>query len=128
MKAFLKQPCSSNCWYNEFKRGRLSLKDTKTSGRPLTVVTEDNVLAVKRIQENRWIIYQKIQHLLQLDREAPTKFHTSVFVWVVSRWVVYNRTVYKSRPTWNQSNKRFHFKIIDRLKKRYSQFDCILYF
>lgn len=34
-------------WYNEFKCGRLTLRDIQRSGRPLTAVTKENLLAVK---------------------------------------------------------------------------------
>lgn len=36
-------------WYNELKRGRLTLGDEYKSGRPLTAVTQENMLAVKKL-------------------------------------------------------------------------------
>lgn len=46
-------------------RGRLTLGDEENSGRPLMAVTEENVLAVKKIfQDNRRVTYQEIQHIL----------------------------------------------------------------
>ena len=68
-------------WHNEFKRGRLTLGDEKRSGRPLTAVEEEDVLAVKNlIQDNRRVTYQAIQHVLldcigkpSQDREVFTR-------------------------------------------------------
>ncbi|XP_045534361.1 protein GVQW3-like [Papilio machaon] len=82
-------------WYNEFKRGRLTLGDEERSGRPLTAVTKENMLAVKNlVQDNRRITYQKIQHILQIGSGS---LHESLHVHlrvrrIVSRWVSYNLT------------------------------------
>ena len=82
-------------WYNEFKRGRLTLGDEERSGRPLTAVTEENVLAVKNlIQDNRRVTYQEIQHVLQIGSGSLHEIlHVHLRVRrIVSRWVPHNLT------------------------------------
>lgn len=80
-------------WFNEFKRGRLSLTDEKRSGRPVTAVTEENVLAVKiLIQENRRITYEEIQQTLHIGSGSVHEIlHVHLRVRrIVSRWVPHN--------------------------------------
>lgn len=82
-------------WYNEFKRGRPTLGDDERSGRPLTAVTEENVLAVKNlIQDNRRITYQEIQHILKIGSGSVHEIlHSHLRVRrIVSRWVPHNLT------------------------------------
>ncbi|RVE43011.1 hypothetical protein evm_012323 [Chilo suppressalis] len=84
-----------NRWCSEFKRGRLTLGDEQRSGRPTTAVTEESVLAVKKkIQENRRITYEEIQHTLHIGSASVHKIlHEHLCVRrIVSRWVPHNLT------------------------------------
>ncbi len=54
-----------NNWFNEFKRGRLSLEDEAHPGRPTDAVTPENVRLVARmIKEHRNVTYVEIQEAL----------------------------------------------------------------
>lgn len=82
-------------WYNEFRRGRLTLRDEERSGRPLTAVTEENVQTVKNlIQDNRRITYQEIQQIMQIGSGSVHEIlHEHLRVRrIVSRWVPHNLT------------------------------------
>lgn len=82
-------------WFNEFKRGRVTLADEERSGRPRTAATEENVLAVKNlIQENRRITYEEIQHIIQIGSGSVHEIlHEHLRVRkIVSRWVPHNLT------------------------------------
>ncbi|XP_045536678.1 uncharacterized protein LOC123721595 [Papilio machaon] len=80
------------CWT---RRGRLTLGDEERSGRPLTAVTEGDVLALKNlVQDNRRITYQEIQHKLQIGSGSLKEFlHVHLRVQsIVSRRVPHNLT------------------------------------
>lgn len=82
-------------WFSEFKRGRQSMTDEERCGRPLTAVTEENVLAVKKIiEENKRITYEEIQHLMKIGSGSVHKIlHDHLRVRrIVSRWVPHNLT------------------------------------
>lgn len=52
-------------WYNEFKRGRRSLKDEPHTGRPKSAIIQENIDAVRElIKEDRHVTYREIAAIL----------------------------------------------------------------
>ncbi|CAH1972975.1 unnamed protein product [Acanthoscelides obtectus] len=54
-------------WYGKFERGRVSLSDDPRVGAPKTAVTQENVVAVRKlIIEDRHVTYREIEASLKL--------------------------------------------------------------
>lgn len=77
-------------WYNEFKRGRHSLKDEPREGRPISAVTPENIDAVRKlIEEDRHVTYQEIQATLGISGTSTHSIlHEHLHVRkLCSRWI-----------------------------------------
>jgi len=58
-------------WYLNFKRGNFNLEDDERSGRPVSAVTQENIIAVKKlIEKDRRVTYLQIQYILKIS--APS--------------------------------------------------------
>lgn len=58
-------------WYNEFNRGRSSLKDEARDGPPKSVVTQENIDAVRKlIEKDPNVTYRKIEASLGISRSS----------------------------------------------------------
>lgn len=58
-------------WYKEFERERNSVQHQKGAGRPPTAVTEENIVAVKKIiEEDNKATYAVIEHQLKIGSSA----------------------------------------------------------
>ena len=76
-------------WSAEFKKGWTSLKDEERSGRPTSVVTEENISAVDAlIKENPRRTYKDIEGALEVSsRSVSTILHQHLRVRKISsRW------------------------------------------
>ncbi|CAH2010580.1 unnamed protein product [Acanthoscelides obtectus] len=61
-------------WYEEFKRGRVSLSDDHRVGAPKTAVTQENVDAVRKlIIEDRHVTYCEIEASLKISKTSIQK-------------------------------------------------------
>ncbi|CAH1984799.1 unnamed protein product [Acanthoscelides obtectus] len=102
-------------WYGEFKRGRVSLSDDPRVGAPKTVVTQENVDAVRKlIIEDRHVTYRKIEVSLKISKISIQKtLHEELGVRkLVSRWIPYLLTEEQkpARINWCQKTlDRFNF-------------------
>ena len=55
-------------WYLNFNRGNFNLEDDERSGRPVSAVTQENIIAVKKlIEKDRRVTYLQIQHILKIS-------------------------------------------------------------
>lgn len=82
-------------WFQEFKRGRASLKDEERSGRPATAVTEENIAAVEAlVREDNRVTFKDIEAILEIGSPAISKIlHDYLRVRKVSsRWVPHSLT------------------------------------
>ncbi|XP_053411309.1 histone-lysine N-methyltransferase SETMAR-like [Nycticebus coucang] len=82
-------------WFQEFRRGRTSLRDEERSGRPATAVTEENIAAVeKMVRKNSQVTIKDIEAALQIGSPAVSKIlHNYLRVRkVLSRWVPHTLT------------------------------------
>ena len=80
-------------WFAEFKRGRTSLKDERRSGRPTSVVTEENISAVEAlIKEDPRRTYKDIEGSLEISSPSVSSIlHQQLRVRKISsRWVPYH--------------------------------------
>lgn len=92
-------------WFNEFKRGRRSLRDESREGRPKTAVVPENIDAVRElIKEDRHVTYREIEASLGI---SPPAIHTILHDHLVvkkicSRWIPHNLTnaEKKARVDW----------------------------
>ena len=92
-------------WYNEFNRGRRSLKDEFREGRPKTAVVPENIDAVRElIMQDRHVTYLQIEACLCI---SPTSIHSILHEHlavkkVCSRWIPHNLTIAqkKARVDW----------------------------
>ena len=92
-------------WYNEFNRGRRSLKDEFREGRPKTAVVPENIDAVRElIMQDRHVTYREIETCLGI---SPTSIHSILHEHlavkkVCSRWIPHNLTIVqkKARVDW----------------------------
>ncbi|CAH1959536.1 unnamed protein product [Acanthoscelides obtectus] len=76
-------------WYEEFKRGRVSLSDDPRVGAPKTAVTQENVDAVRKlIIEDRHVTYRENEASLKILKTSIQKIlHEELGVRkLVSRW------------------------------------------
>lgn len=92
-------------WFNEFKRGRRSLKDESREGRPKTAVVPENIDAVRElIKEDRHVTYREIEASLGISPPAiHTILHDHLAVKkICSRWIPHNLTnaEKKARVDW----------------------------
>ncbi|CAH1977019.1 unnamed protein product [Acanthoscelides obtectus] len=79
-------------WYEEFKRGRVSLSDDSRAGAPKTSVTQENVDAMRKlIIEDRHVTYREIEASLKISKTSIQKnLHEELGVRkLVSRWIPY---------------------------------------
>ncbi|CAH1996813.1 unnamed protein product, partial [Acanthoscelides obtectus] len=77
-------------WYEEFKRGRVSLSNDLRVGAPKTAVTQENVDAVRKlIVEDRHVTYREIEASLKISKTSIQKnLHDELRVRkLVSRWI-----------------------------------------
>lgn len=77
-------------WFNEFKRGRRSLKDEPREGRPISAVTPENIDAVqKMIEEDRHVTYFEIEAYLSISAPSiHTILHDKLAVRkLCARWI-----------------------------------------
>ncbi|CAH2015084.1 unnamed protein product, partial [Acanthoscelides obtectus] len=77
-------------WYEESKRGRVSLSDDPRVGAPQTVVTQENVDAVRKlIIEDRHVTYREIEASLKISKTSIQKMlHEELGIRkLVSRWI-----------------------------------------
>jgi histone-lysine N-methyltransferase SETMAR len=77
-------------WFNEFKRGRLSLEDSTRSGRPCDVTTPEMVLRVRKmVEEDRHVTYSEIQQTLNIgSATVNTILHDHLGLRkLTSRWI-----------------------------------------
>ena len=82
-------------WFNEFKRGRLSLKDEEKPGRPKTVVTPENIDAVRKlIEQDRHVTYCEIEATLDISTTRIQKIlHEHLMVRkLCARWIPHKLT------------------------------------
>ena len=87
-------------WFAEFKRRRTSLKDER-SGRPTSVVTEENISAVETvIKEDPRRIYKDIEGALEISSPSvSTILHQHLRVRkIFSRWVSITCDHFQVRP------------------------------
>ncbi|CAH1996830.1 unnamed protein product [Acanthoscelides obtectus] len=77
-------------WYEEFKRGRVSLSGDPRVGAPKTAVIQENVDAVRKlIIEDRHVTYREIEASLKISKTSIQKIlHEELGVRkLVSRWI-----------------------------------------
>ena len=92
-------------WFNEFNRGRRSLKDEDREGRPKTAVVPENIDAVRElIMQDRHVTYREIEASLGISSTSIHSIlhgHLAVKK-VCSRWIPHNLTVAqkKARVDW----------------------------
>lgn len=82
-------------WYNEFKRGRRSLKDEEKPGRPISVVTPENIDAVQKlIEQDRHVTYLEIKATLGISATSIHKIlHEHLMVRkLCARWIPHKLT------------------------------------
>lgn len=92
-------------WFAQFKRGIFSLNDDERNGRPATSVTEENVLAVKKIiKEDPKVTYKQIEEVVKISSPAINEIlHNRLGVRkLCSRWVPHSLTAEQkeARVTW----------------------------
>lgn len=82
-------------WYNEFNRGRSSLRDESREGRPKSVVVPENIDAVRElILQDRHVTYREIEASLGISMTSINKIlheHLAVKK-ICSRWIPHNLT------------------------------------
>ena len=77
-------------WFNEFDRGRRSLKDELRKGRPKTAVVSENIDAVREvIMQDRHVTYREIDATLSI---SSTSIHSTLHEHLAvknfcSRWI-----------------------------------------
>ena len=82
-------------WYNEFKRGRRSLKDEEKPGRPISVVTPENIDAVRKlIEQDRHVTYFEIEATLDISATSIRKIMREHLVVrkLCARWIPHKLT------------------------------------
>lgn len=82
-------------WYREFGRGNFELEDAPRSGRPASSVSQENIVAVRKLLEaDRGVTYRQIEESLGLN--APTVhsiLHNHLQVWkLCTLWVPHSLT------------------------------------
>ena len=83
-------------WFSEFKRGRTSLQDEIREGRPKSVVTPENIQAVRElILQDRHVTYREIEASLGI---SSTRMHSILHEHlavkkICSRWIPHNLTI-----------------------------------
>lgn len=92
-------------WFNEFNRGRISLKDEFREGRPKSAVTPENIDAVRKlILHDRHMTYREIETCLGISNTSiHTILHKHLAVKkICSRWIPHNLTAdqKKARVDW----------------------------
>lgn len=100
-------------WYNEFKRGRRSLKDESHEGRPKSAVVPENIDAVRElIADDRHVTYREIEACLNISSTSvQTILHEHLGVRkLCARWIPHLLTdaQKKTRVVWSrQMIKKF---------------------
>ena len=81
-KAFGEQAMSRSRvheWYNRFRDGRESLEDDTHPGKVATVITADNIAAVREVVvANRRVTVREIEEELEIDRSSVQKILSNV--------------------------------------------------
>lgn len=69
-------------WYLQFQRGIYKLDDDVRTGRPSTAVSEENIIAVRKLlSDDRRITYEKIQRTLDINAPQVHKILYLHFAW-----------------------------------------------
>nr|XP_040572510.1 histone-lysine N-methyltransferase SETMAR-like [Lepeophtheirus salmonis] len=83
-------------WFNEFNRGRSSLKDKFRKGRPKTAVVPENIDPVREvIMQDHHVTYREIEASLGI---SSTSIHLTLHVHLAvkklcSRWIPHNLAI-----------------------------------
>ena len=60
-------------WYGKFKRRRMSLSDDPSAGAPKTAVTQEYVVAVRKLIKDRHVTYREIEASLGILKTSIQK-------------------------------------------------------
>ena len=95
-------------WFNEFNRGRSTLKDEFRKGAPKAAVVPENIDALRKlIMQDRHVTYREIEASLEI---SFTSIHSILHEHlalkkICSRWIPHNLTIAQKEVRVNVCNE-----------------------